>query len=89
MFPWPFFKWLLVRELERRNVYTFYLHPFETSAGELTSTSVDWNPKDRFRFQVGRSAVLSRLEKLAPLLAEREYEAMSYRRARRLLLENA
>jgi peptidoglycan/xylan/chitin deacetylase (PgdA/CDA1 family) len=88
-FPWPLFKRLLLRELEHRSVYTFYLHPFETSAGKLTSAFVDWGPKDRFRFQVGRSAVLSKLEKLASLLAEHGYDAMSHRRARRLLLADA
>ena len=86
LMPWPLFRFLVARELRRASVYSFYLHPFETSTARVTSAEVGWSWTSRFRFQVGRRHAARRLEKLAALVGESGFEALTYGEARRRLL---
>jgi Polysaccharide deacetylase/Domain of unknown function (DUF3473) len=72
-FPWPVMRALLVPRLREGGVYTFYIHPFETSAVPGIDYPEGTGTATRLRFQLGRGRTLGRLRSLIRLLRAEGY----------------
>lgn len=69
-FPWPVMRGLLKPRLREGGAYTFYIHPFETSAVSGIDYPAGTGASTKLRFQLGRGRTLGRLRSLIRLLRD-------------------
>jgi hypothetical protein len=81
IFHWAVTATLLRKELASRDVYVFYIHPFECSTQRSGRPPAGTRWSTRVRFSLGRNAVLGRLERLVGLLRHEGFEFVTFSQA--------
>ncbi len=85
IFPWLFMKKMIFNYLNENEIYVFYIHPFEFSrkrSPNLKSTSF----YNKARFNIGRSSVASKFNKLIQLLNKNNFEFTTFSALRKELI---
>jgi len=88
MLPWILSEKLIQSYLEKGQLYTLYIHPFELSskANPIFPSSTSWYNK--IRFGLGRSTVSEKLSNLIELLKSNGYSFTTFSSLRKNLLGN-
>lgn len=86
LLPWLVMRRLIEAFLEKNELYTLYIHPFETSpaATPATPSSTGW--LTRQRFGRGRAAVPERLRMLTQLLKDSGYKFTTFSELQHMVL---
>jgi len=89
IFPWIIMKNLLKIYLEQNSFFTLYIHPFELSNLSNPDFPKDISLPNKFRFTLGRSSVLRKLNSLIELIRENGYEFTTFSALREKMIHES
>lgn len=87
IFPWALTKYLLKKFFKQQKNYFFYIHPFEFSKNYSIKVPEGTSMSTRFRFNLGRKSVESKMHKLIELLKKNNYEFVRFQDLARTSIE--
>jgi len=78
IFPWIIMKKMIEYYLEKNNLFTLYIHPFELSSRTNPDFPDGTAGSNKFRFSLGRSTVIKKLHALIKLIQEKGYQFTTF-----------
>jgi len=78
IFPWIIMKKMIEYYLEKNNLFTLYIHPFELSSRTNPDFPDETAGSNKFRFSLGRSTVIKKLHALIKLIQEKGYQFTTF-----------
>ena len=76
IFPWWFFKSLLIKYSKKNSLYNFFIHPYELSKNNPNISSLSL--KEKVRFNLNRNKGRKKLNNLIDLLIDKEFEFLTF-----------
>ncbi|MEK9628601.1 MAG: polysaccharide deacetylase family protein [Nitrospinota bacterium] len=89
IFPWVIMGRLIEKYLKNNSFFTLYIHPFELSSRANPGFPQETDPKNKFRFSLGRSTVVKKLHALIELLRKNDYQFTTFSALRNKLIHDA